>query len=66
MAEVSAGQGGILEVLQGDIPQRHIETGTNRGLRDCLFDRGWPGLHAGIPALERGPQVVVQGTAQVL
>jgi hypothetical protein len=31
------------------------ETGTNRGLRDRLFDRSGIGLHAGIPALERGP-----------
>ena len=37
-----------------------LETRTNRGLRGCIF--GWLGigLHAGIPAVERRPQVLVQ------
>jgi hypothetical protein len=39
----------------------NMETGTNRGLRDSLFGRSGIGLHARIPALERGPGIVSLG-----
>jgi hypothetical protein len=54
------GQTVLREALLVADHNAYQETGTNRGLRGSLFGRSGVGLHAGIPALERGPQVIVQ------